>query len=80
MGKIAKTSLPPAAPAPEEDEDPIWGNALADFFGVRSLRSLSAAAPAVPEDKPAAPPKTPARKRAVPRGEAPVGKGRSPAK
>jgi hypothetical protein len=76
MGKIAKTSLPPAAP--EEDEDPIWGNALADFFGVRSLRSLSATAPAVPEDKPAAPPKTPARKRAAPRGA--VGKGRPPTK
>ena len=78
MGKIAKTSLPPAAP--EEDEDPIWGNALADFFGVRALGSLSAAAPAVPEDKPAAVPKKPARKRAAPRRAAPVSRGQPPAK
>jgi hypothetical protein len=78
MGKIAKTSQPPAAP--EEDEDPIWGNALADFFGVRALRSLSTDAPAVPEDKPATPPKKPARKRAEPRGPASVGKGRPPPK
>ena len=84
MGKIAKKPQPPAAPAPapapEEDEDPIWGNALADFFGVRALGSLSAAAPAVPEDKTAAVPKKPARKRAAPRGAATVGKGQPPAK
>ena len=82
MGKIAKKPQPPAAPAPapEEDEDPIWGNALADFFGVRALGSLSAAAPAVPEDQPAAVPKKPARKRAAPRGAATVGKGQPPAK
>ena len=78
MGKIAKTSLPPAAP--EEDEDPIWGTALADFFGVRALGSLSAAAPAVPGDKPAAVPKKPARKRAAPRRAAPVSRGQPPAK
>jgi len=78
MGKIAKKPQPPAVP--EEDEDPIWGNALADFFGVRALGSLSAAAPAVPEDKPAAVPKKPARKRAAPRGAATVGKGQPPAK
>jgi len=80
MGKSAKKPQPPAAPAPEEDEDPIWGNALADFFGVGALKSLSAAAPAVPEDKPAAVPKKPARKRAAPRGAATVGKGQPPAK
>ena len=72
MGKIAKKPQPPAAPAPEEDEDPIWGNALADFFGVRALKSLSADAAAVPEDKPAAAAKKPARKRAAPRGAARV--------
>jgi hypothetical protein len=66
MGKITKKPQPPAAPASEEDEDPIWGDALADFFGVRALGSLSAATPPVPEDKPAAVPKKPARKRAAP--------------
>ena len=64
MGKIAKKPLPSAAP--EASEDPIWGDALADFFGVRALGSLSAATPPVPEDKPAAVPKKPARKRAAP--------------
>jgi hypothetical protein len=77
MGKIAKKPLPSAAP--EASEDPIWGDALADFFGMRAFGSLSAAAPAVPEDKPAAT-KTPARKRAAPRGAASVGKGQPPAK
>jgi len=69
MGKITKKPLPPSAPAPDpaEDEDPIWGDALADFFGVRALGALSAAAPPTEPDKPAAPAK-PARKRAAPRG------------
>ena len=49
MGKIAKKPLPSAAP--EASEDPIWGDALADFFGMRAFGSLSAAAPAVPEEQ-----------------------------
>ena len=73
MSKIAKKPQPPAAA--EEDEDPIWGNALADFFGVASRGSLSAAVPAAAEDNPAAVPKKPTRKRAAPRGAASVGKG-----
>ena len=63
MGKIAKKPLPPAAPA--ETEDPIWGDAMSDFFGFKPPRSLSAdPAPAEPV-KPAAP--KPARKRAAAR-------------
>ena len=62
MGKIAKKPVSPAAPA--ETEDPIWGDAMSDFFGFKPPRSLSAdPAPADP-DKPA--PK-PARKRAAAR-------------
>ena len=64
MGKIAKKPLPPAAPA-ERTEDPIWGDAMSDFFGFKPPRSLSAdPAPAEPV-KPAAP--KPARKRAAAR-------------
>ena len=72
MNKTVRKPLPPAGP--EEDEDPIWGDALADFFGLRSFSSLSAATPPdVQEDKPQAP--KPARKRAGPRGRASLGKG-----
>jgi len=35
MNKTARKPLPPAAPA--EDEDPVWGDALAGFFGLRSF-------------------------------------------
>jgi hypothetical protein len=63
MGKIAKKPSPPAVPA--EEEDPIWGDALADFFGFRRLGSLSADPSPAEPDKPG-PPKPP-RKRVAAR-------------
>jgi hypothetical protein len=58
MGKTTEQAPPPVAS--EDDEDPIWGDMLAGFFGVGRLAAASGTAPAQ-EDKPAL--KRPARKR-----------------
>jgi hypothetical protein len=57
MRKTART--PPAAAVPPEDEDLIWGKALADVFGMGNLFPDPPTAPPAQEETPA--PKKPGR-------------------